>query len=99
MGIRRTELEVSSTVIEPFAFSSLLNPSSDPLSPTSYSNSIPVLSYDQEFTHFDRFTAFLQDSISLSDTVEVSIGTKFEENDLAGTGFQPSVRASWLAND
>ena len=99
MGIRRTELEVSSTVIEPFAFSSLLNPSSDPLSPTSYSNSIPVLSYDQEFTHFDRFTAYLQDSISLSDTVEVSIGTKFEENDLAGTGFQPSVRASWLAND
>ena len=99
LGIRRTELEVSSTAIEPFAFSSLINPLADPLLPTSYSNSIPVLSYDQEFTHFDRFTAYLQDSISLSDTIEVSIGTKFEENDLAGTGFQPGVRASWLAND
>lgn len=99
MGIRRTELEVSSTAIEPFAFSSLINPSANPLLPTSYSNSIPVLSYDQEFTHFDRFTAYLQDSITLSDTIEVSIGTKFEENDLAGTGFQPGVRASWLAND
>ena len=49
--------------------------------------------------NFDRFTAYLQDSISLTDTIEVSIGTKFEENDLAGTGFQPGIRASWLAND
>ena len=24
---------------------------------------------------------------------------QFEENDLAGTGFQPGIRASWLAND
>ena len=104
LAVRRTELDVSSKVIEPFGFSSLINPSylvppSNPLDPSSSSASIPILSYDQEFTEIDRFTAYIQDSISLTDSVEVSIGTKFEENDLAGTGFQPGVRASWLANN
>jgi outer membrane receptor protein involved in Fe transport len=104
LAARRTDLDVRSTVIEPFAFSSLINPTylvppSNPFDPTSSSSSVPVLSYNQEFTEIDRFTAYIQDSISLTDKIEVSIGTKFEENDLAGTGFQPGVRASWLAND
>ena len=104
MAARRTNLDVRSTVIEPFAFSSLINPTylvppSNPFDPTSSSSSVPVLSYNQEFTEIDRFTAYIQDSISLTDKIEVSVGTKFEENDLAGTGFQPGIRASWLAND
>ena len=104
LAARRTNLDVRSTVIEPFAFSSLINPTylvppSNPFDPTSSSSSVPVLSYNQEFTEIDRFTAYIQDSISLTDKIEVSVGTKFEENDLAGTGFQPGVRASWLAND
>lgn len=99
LAARRTNLDIQSSVIEPFAFTSLVNLAANPLLPSSYSDSIPVLSYDQAFTEFDRFTAYLQDSISLTDTIEVSIGSKFEENDLAGTGFQPGVRASWLAND
>ena len=98
-AIRRTDLDVKSTVIEPFAFDALISPGLNRSLASSYSSSIPLLSYDQSFTEFDRFTAYLQDSISLSDTVEVSVGTKFEENDLAGTGFQPGVRASWLVND
>ena len=104
LAARRTNLDVRSTVIEPFAFSSLINPTylvppSNPFDPTSSSSSVPVLSYNQEFTEIDRFTAYIQDSISLTDKIEVSVGTKFEENDLAGTGFQPGIRASWLAND
>jgi len=104
LAARRTNLDVRSTVIEPFAFSSLINPTylvppSNPFDPTSSSSSVPVLSYNQEFTEIDRLTAYIQDSISLTDNIEVSVGTKFEENDLAGTGFQPGVRASWLAND
>ena len=104
MAARRTNLDVRSTVIEPFAFSSLINPTylvppSNPFDPTSSSSSVPVLSYNQEFTEIDRFTAYIQDSISLTDKIEVSVGTKFEENELAGTGFQPGIRASWLAND
>ena len=98
LAVRRTNLDVQSTVIEPFAFTSLVNPSANPLLPSSYSDAIPILSYDQAFTEFDRFTAYFQDSISLTDEIEISVGTKFEENDLAGTGFQPGVRASWLAN-
>jgi len=92
-------LDVKSTVIEPFAFDALISPDLNRSLASSYSSSIPLLSYDESFTEFNRFTAYLQDSISLSDTVEVSVGTKFEENDLAGTGFQPGVRASWMAND
>ena len=104
LAVRRTELDVTSKVIEPFAYSSLKNLSllSSPANlflQSSYSDSTPILSYNQEFTEIDRFTAYIQDSISLTDSVEVSIGTKFEENDLAGTGFQPGVRASWLANN
>ena len=104
LAARRTNLDVRSTVIEPFAFSSLINPTylvppSNPFDPTSSSSSVPVLSYNQEFTEIDRFTAYIQDSISLTDKIEVSVGTKFEENELAGTGFQPGIRASWLAND
>jgi outer membrane receptor protein involved in Fe transport len=104
LAVRRTELDVTSKVIEPFAYSSLknlslLNPPTNLALLSSYSDTTPILSYDEEFTKFDRISAYLQDSISLTDSIEVSIGTKFEENDLAGTGFQPGIRASWLAND
>ena len=47
---------------------------------------------------FNRFTAYVQDSINLSDEIVLSIGSKFEENDLTGSGFQPGVRASWNPN-
>jgi outer membrane receptor protein involved in Fe transport len=104
LAARRTELDVTSKVIAPFGFSSLknlslLNPPTNLALLSSYSDTTPILSYDEEFTKFDRISAYLQDSISLTDSIEVSIGTKFEENDLAGTGFQPGIRASWLAND
>ena len=99
LAVRRTSLDVRSTIIEPFAFDALISPDLNRTLASSYSDSIPLLSYDQAFTEFDRFTAYLQDSISLTDAVELSIGTKFEENDLDGTGFQPGVRASWLANE
>jgi outer membrane receptor protein involved in Fe transport len=59
----------------------------------------PILDYDQSFTKFNRYTGYIQDSISLTDEILVSVGAKVEENDLAGFGFQPGVRASWMAND
>ena len=64
LAVRRTELDVTSKVIEPFAYSSLKNLSllSSPANlilPSSYSDSTPILSYDQEFTEIDRFTAYL----------------------------------------
>jgi len=59
----------------------------------------PILDYDQSFTKFNRFTDYIQDSISLTDTILISVGAKVEENDLAGFGLQPGIRASWMAND
>ena len=92
---KRTDLDVVTRVIEPFAFSALVNP----LDPFSGSDRIPILDYDQGFTSFDRFNAYLQDSITLSDELLVSLGAKFEDNDLAGFGFQPGMRASWMPNE
>ncbi len=81
---QRTELDVVTRVIEPFRFGI---------------NQVPILDYDQAYTSFDRFNAYLQDSITLSEDLLLSLGTKFEENDLAGFGFQPGMRASWMANE
>ncbi len=41
------------------------------------------------------WSGFVQDQISLSDSVAVTIGTKFEHNDFSGFEVQPSIRASW----
>ena len=80
---RRTDLDVRSLVIEPFQFGV----------------QTPILDYDQDYTRFNRFNAYLQDSISLSNDLRLSIGAKVEENDLAGFGFQPGIRGSWMPNE
>ena len=84
LSAQRTELDVATRVIEPFQFGS---------------PQVPILDYDQAYTSFDRFNAYLQDSITLSEQLLLSVGAKFEENDLAGFGFQPGMRASWMANE
>ena len=80
---RRTDLEVSSEVIDPLRFGV----------------QAPILDYDQDYTQFNRFNAYLQDSITLSNELRLSLGAKVEENDLSGFGLQPGVRGSWMAND
>lgn len=45
------------------------------------------------------FSGFIQDQISLANSVRVTIGTKLEHNDFSGFEFQPSVRMAWVAND
>lgn len=93
LGYRRTELEVRSKVLEPFAFNSIEDLGKFPS--LTVSNSIPILSYDQAFTKFDQFSAYLQDSINLTEQVVLSLGSKFEENDLTGTSVHPGARFSW----
>ena len=80
---RRTDLEVSSEVIDPLRFGV----------------QAPILDYDQDYTQFNRFNVYLQDSITLSNELRLSVGAKVEENDLSGFGLQPGVRGSWMAND
>ena len=85
VSAQHTNLNVRSEILEVFQFHG------EPLK--------PILAYDQSFIDFERFNAYAQDSISLTDETLLSIGAKVEENDLAGFGFQPGVRASWMAND
>lgn len=83
LSAQNTNLDVRSEILDVFQFSG---------------NTKPILDYDQGFTNFERYNAYIQDSISLSDKILLSIGAKVEENDFAGFGFQPGLRASWMVN-
>jgi outer membrane receptor protein involved in Fe transport len=85
VAIQHTDLDVKSEILDIFQFPG--------------ETLKPILDYDQSFTKFDRYTGYIQDSISLTDEILISVGAKVEENDLAGFGLQPGVRASWMAND
>ena len=39
--------------------------------------------------------AFIQDQIQLSNTLQLTLGTKLEDNDFSGFELQPSVRLTW----
>ncbi|MCB1878130.1 MAG: TonB-dependent receptor [Chromatiales bacterium] len=48
----------------------------------------------------DLFSAFIQDQISLvPDTLDITLGSKFENNDYSGFEFQPSIRATLHLNE
>src|SRR5690606_4095353 len=38
---------------------------------------------------------FVQDQIALSDSIQLTLGTKLEHNDFSGYEVQPNIRASW----
>lgn len=44
-------------------------------------------------------SGFIQDQISVSDSLAVTVGTKLEHNDFSGFEAQPSVRASWAPHE
>lgn len=44
----------------------------------------------------DLISAFVQDSIRLSDSVSLTLGTKLEHNDYSGGEIQPSARIVWV---
>lgn len=41
------------------------------------------------------FSGFIQDQISLANSVRLTLGTKLEHNDFSGFEWQPSVRLAW----
>jgi iron complex outermembrane receptor protein len=45
------------------------------------------------------YGGFIQDQISLGDSVQVTVGTKLEENDFSGFEVQPSARLAWHLPD
>ena len=62
-----TDLQVRSEAVVPF-----LPSLTDAMNPSSVAG-IPILDYDQRFTSFNRFNAYLQDSIDLSDELLLSV--------------------------
>jgi iron complex outermembrane receptor protein len=41
------------------------------------------------------FTGFIQDQISLTDNLRLTLGSKFEHNDFSGSEVQPNIRLAW----
>lgn len=46
---------------------------------------------------YHLLSAFIQDEITVTDTLKVTIGSKFEHNSFSGVEIQPSARALWQA--
>jgi len=44
-------------------------------------------------------SAFIQDEISLTDDLRLTVGTKIEQNSFSGFEYQPSARLAWTPND
>ena len=54
-----------------------------------------IFALDPHDSEDEIFSAFVQDEISLRDTLHLTLGSKFEHNDFSGFEVQPSVRAAW----
>lgn len=47
----------------------------------------------------ELFSAFVQDDVALDETLRLIVGAKFEENELTGFEWQPSVRLAWTPDE
>jgi len=54
-----------------------------------------IFNLDPDDATDELYSAFVQDRIVLTDTFNVTLGTKYEHNDFSGTEFQPGARAAW----
>lgn len=54
-----------------------------------------VVAVGEKMLRNETLTAFVQDEIRLTDTVNATIGVKFEDGYAAETEYQPSVRLAW----
>jgi iron complex outermembrane recepter protein len=60
-----------------------------------HSQSAPSLGFDPATVRQRLVSGFVQDEISLSKRVALTVGTKVENNSYTGTEFDPTVRAHW----
>ena len=45
------------------------------------------------------YSAFLQDELKLTDSLSLTVGSKFEHNDFTGFEFEPSAQLAWTPTD
>jgi iron complex outermembrane receptor protein len=59
-----------------------------------------TLSFDPSDDDLDKFSAFVQDTITVvDDRLTVMLGSKFEHNDFTGFEVQPGARLAWTPSD
>ncbi|MGH8642926.1 MAG: TonB-dependent receptor plug domain-containing protein [Gammaproteobacteria bacterium] len=54
-----------------------------------------IFAVDPSSSQDHLVSAFVQDQISILDTLRLTLGTKFEHNDFSGFEVQPSARVAW----
>jgi iron complex outermembrane receptor protein len=54
-----------------------------------------VFAVDPEKSDDHLLSGFIQDQMTLTDSLRVTLGTKLEENDFSGFEVQPSIRVAW----
>jgi len=60
----------------------------------------PYFAFDPANRDLHLYSGFVQDTINLvDDTLQLSLGTKFEHNDFTGFEFQPSSRLLWKVHE
>lgn len=65
-----------------------------------FRNDAEKFRYVNENMDFDTVSAFIQDTVEvLPQTVDVTVGTKFDYNQHTHFEYQPSARASWKINE
>lgn len=61
------------------------------------STSLTIFNPKRRYTR--TFNAFIQDEISLAESVRLTLGSKLEHNSYTGFEFQPNARMLWEVND
>ena len=90
VGYRYMEFDVIETTTAPWRFSTINLKTGQP------SSDIPILQYNGPDS-FERFSAFVQNTLEINEDFFISFGNKIEDGDLSGTTIQPGVRASYAA--
>jgi iron complex outermembrane receptor protein len=54
-----------------------------------------IFAVDPEKSDDHLISGFIQDQMALGDSVQLTLGTKLEENDFSGFEWQPSIRIAW----
>lgn len=63
------------------------------------SDNNPTFGLDPDDREVDLFSAFVQDEISIREDLQLTVGSKFEHNDLTGFEVQPNARLAWAMKD
>ena len=70
------------------------------ISPSTYYQLVPTVTFTPAQQTYNIFSAFLQDEISLvPDRLTLTLGSKFEHTTFSGFDYQPSGRLAWTPND